>query len=341
MSKKNKGGGDFQNRAARKFKDSNRIDLIGQEEIFEILEEDFGTILKQIDEAKRHVPGAKYPTYTGNMFANLSVPLYIYCYVRDNVKVKNGKLKTSLEKYEIEAIRQLLADAYKKSMSHQYDKQAQDMDDRNRLILKAFAHISPKLKKAAKKLKLNKHMTRVVMIQVYGDPKYNMKQLHKQFNNSTVSDKKKMKILKKLYGSRFEAALGAALTVNVAGSDILATIFDYVKNMPKKKRGRVIRWYAEAYKLNGTTYHQFTKDFAKKNKKIVRELKLIDIGYKKAFKYLQSEGTRNKDKKNSPPFNPDNHKKKNNPVKKKDRFNKFDLDKRDTSENRNKSPEDE
>lgn len=301
MSKNKNGNNGFQNRAARRFKDNDKIDLISQNEIFEILDKDMQTILNQVSDHRNRVRDAKYPNYVGNMFANLSTPLFFYGYIMDHIRItKKDKMKTDLTEDDIMSLKDIIADAYKRSVTRQYDKQIQELDDRNKLLLKSFAVLDPKRMRTAKKLKLNKHMTRIVAILSYGDPRYNFKQLHKLFNQSSVSDKKKLKVLGKLYGKRLYNAFGAALTVNAAGSDILATIFSKVERLPRKKRTKVLLAYAEAYKLNGSTYHQLTKEFIKSNgnKKIVRQLKVADIGYKKAFKRLQSESNRSSDKKN-------------------------------------------
>ena len=319
MSKKNNNDG-FNNRACRKFRDNsgNKIELMSQEEIFDILSEDTEEILRQLTNARKHINGAKYPTYTSNMFANLSTPLYFWYYVRTNVKVKKGKLVTTLTKDEIESLKQLISDAYKKSSMSAYS-QAQEYADRNKLLLKTFEYLDPKRKKIAKKLKLKKHQIRTLLIQTYGDPRYNMKYVHKLMNASPVSEKKKLKIFKKLYGKRFVAAIGAAMTINNADSDFLATAFRYVKSLKLKKRAPFIRAYADAYKLNGTTYHQFTDKFAKKNKKLIRELKFLDIGYKKAFKHLHQESNAKKT----------NKKKNESPRDRVPRNDKFKVDPRD------------
>lgn len=306
MSKKNgKNNDGFNNRACRKFRDNSgsKIELMSQEEIFDILTEDISEILNQITNARKHVPGAKYPTYTSNMFANLSTPLFMYYYVHDNVDAKKGKLVTDLSKDDIESLKQMLSDAYKKSSMSVYS-QAQEYADRNKLLLKTFARLDPKRVRIAKKLKLKKHQLRTLLIQTYGDPRYNMKYVHRLMNASPISDKKKMKIFKKLYGKRFVAAIGAALTINNADSDFLATAFRFVKKLKLKKRAPYIRAYAEAYKLNGTTYHQFTKEFAKKNKKLIKELKFLDVGYKKAFKNLHSESAGKKPDKRADKIRP-------------------------------------
>ena len=52
MSKKN--NGNFNNKAAKRFKQPDRIDTMEQEDIFEILDEDIGTILGQITANRDH-----------------------------------------------------------------------------------------------------------------------------------------------------------------------------------------------------------------------------------------------------------------------------------------------
>ena len=48
MSKNKGNGGGFQNRAAQRFKTVNKVDLIKQSEVFDILDEDMKIILDQV-----------------------------------------------------------------------------------------------------------------------------------------------------------------------------------------------------------------------------------------------------------------------------------------------------
>ena len=298
MSKKGNDA-NFNTRACRKFKDNQKIDLISQEEIFDILEEDTSTILQQITNFRNHVGGAKYPTYTGQMFANLSVPYFYYRFVKSHVKKssgKKGKLKTDLSDDEIESLKTMLSDAYKRSAANQFANQPQEYGERNKLLAKTFEILDPEHKKIAKKLKLSKSETRDLLIQVYGDPVRNMRYVHKLFNDSALSDKKKLKIMKKLYGDRFEAAVGAAMTVENNNSDCLAMLYEYMMSLKLKKRAQIVRAYADAYKERKAHYFRINAEFKYKNRKLIRELKRLDIGYKKAFKNLKGDSPKKKKK---------------------------------------------
>lgn len=291
MSKRDGNGGGFNNRAARKFRDNPKIDRMSQDEIFEILEEDMTTILQQVTDHRNHK--GKYPTYTGQMFANLSVPLYFYRYIQDHVKpnYRKGKIKTDLEADQIESLKQILADAYKRSATMQYERQNQEFTDRNKLLSKAFRILDARGWKLTKKLKgLTKVQRRDLLIQAYGDPVLNMRFVHKIINNSSASDKVKLRVLKKLYKGRFAEAVGAALTVESNRSDSIELLYNYMAKKKAKKRAPYIRAYAEAYKTNGTHNNMWVNnEFAHANRKIIRELKMIDIGYKKAFKRLKGD----------------------------------------------------
>lgn len=289
MSKR---GGDpvFNNRACKRFKDNPKIDLLSQDEIFDILDEDVTVILKQLTNARHRV--GKYPTYTVQMFANLSTALYFYYYVKEHVKSnrKKGKLKSDLSEDEIISLKDLLANIYKRSATNQYANQQQEFADRNKLLAKTFEMLDPKGYKIAKKLGLKRRDIRDLLIQVYGDPAYNMRYVHKLINGSASGEKKKLKILKKLYGKkRFAQAVGAAMTVESTNSDCLAMLYDYMMSKKLKKRAPFVRAYAEAYKLNGKHYHRINAAFGHKNRKLIKELKCLDIGYKKAFKNLKGD----------------------------------------------------
>lgn len=298
MSKRG-GGNNFPNRAARKFNDNPKIDRLSQDEIFEILDEDIDIILQQITDHRNHK--GKYPTYTTQMFGNLSTPLWFWKYIKKNVKSKKkGKLKTDLTEDQIESLKQILANAYKSSATNQYG-QPLEFEERNELLSKAFERLDPKNRKLAKQLKgLNENQVRDLLIQVYTDPVLNMRYVHRIINESTSSDKKKLKVLKKMYGDRFVMAVGAAMTIESNRSDCIEMLFQYVKNMKAKKRAPYVRAYAEAFKTNGThNSARINKEFKYKNRKIIKELKQIDIGYKKAFKNLKGESPKKKKKQSS------------------------------------------
>lgn len=306
MSRKKNDQQGFNNRAARKFKDNNKADLLPQEEVYRILDSDMPVILGQVEDYRNHVNGAKYPAYIANMFANLSVPLYFFEYVKAHVKIKKKKkIKTDLTGEQLDALRHIIADVYKRSVSAQYQNQSQEFKDRNVLLLRTFEILSWKDRKIAKKLGLGKADTRELLMQVYGEPCYNMRYIHKLFNKADVSvgNKKKRKILRKLYGSkaRYIDAVGASLAVgNSNNSDFLDMLYKYIMWKPitettsKKKKRKIlmhrapfIRAYAEAYKRVRVHSAKVNSEFAYENRKIIRELVMIDIGYRKAFADLK------------------------------------------------------
>lgn len=303
---KNKGG-DFQNRAAKRFKTPDKVDLMSQQEIFEIFDEDIETILDQVTAARNH--SGKYPVYvTQNAFVNLSTPLWFSLYVKDHCKVsKKGKLKTDLTDDQIESLKSILADAYKKSATNQYSQQTQEFKDRNKILGKTFIILEPRIYKLAKKLKLSSSQTRDLTIQVYGDPVNNMRFIHKLFNHSPLPEEKKLKICKKMYGKeRFIDAVGAAMTVDSNTSDFLVTLYEYMMDKKTRKRAPYVLAYARAYKKNKScNYRLQGGEFYKKNRKLIKELKELDIGFKKAFKNLKpkKDGKDSKKDRKSVKFN--------------------------------------
>lgn len=297
MSKKGSDG--FQNRAAMKFKQPDKVDLMSQQEIFKIFDEEIDTILDQITANREH--RGKYPTYVANAFANLSTALWFKKYVKDHCKInKKGKLKTDLTDDQIESLRNILADAYKKSATNQYAQQTQEFDERNKMLSKTFIILYWDVYRLAKKLKVEDSFTRDLTVQVYGDPVNNMRFVHKIFNRSIMSDKKKIKLMKKMYDayppvreseiSRFHQAVGAAMTVDSNSSDMIAALYTYMMKLKKKKRAPIILGYAQAYKKNKSNNFRLTGgEFYKKNKPMIKELKELDIGFNKAFKGLKAK----------------------------------------------------
>lgn len=304
MSRKN--NGEFQNLAAKRFKRLEKVDTMSQDEIFGILETDISTILGQITNYR--VNHGKFPQYLPNAFANLSTALWFHLYVKEHCKIKKGKLKTDLSKDDIKSLKFILADIYKKSAINFYAQQTQEFERRNELISKTFKRLSPKQYALAKKFGLSKAKTRELIIQIHGDPVSNMRFVYKLIDQAdpTMSEKKKLKLLKKLYDDRFIDAVGAAMTISKNDSDTLAMLFEYVNKKKTKKRAPYILAYAEAYKENKSYNFRMTEPkFYKKNKKLFKELVEVDIGFEKAVNKLsikaneakREKGTKDKTKK--------------------------------------------
>lgn len=292
MSKKNRGGDGFSNQAARMFKRVEKVDLLSQEEIFRVLDDEMQLILDQVSAHRNHERGAQFPDYILNGFANLSTVLYFKKFVKKHVKVKHKKHKivTDLTEDSIQSLRQLLADAYKKSATNFYSQQTIEFTDRNEMLSRTFVMLDPKNYALTKKLKLKKSQRRDLCIQVFGDPVYNMRYIHKTFNESALSDKKKLKLLRKMYGKkRFVTAIGAAMTIDNNNSDMLANLIGYVTGMKKKRRrAPYLMAYAIAFKKNKTyNFRLADGDFYRRNKPLIKELKKVDIGFKKAFRQLK------------------------------------------------------
>jgi len=269
-----------------------KIEVMPQSEIFDILNSDMKTIIDQVTAYRDHRVGAVFPSYVSNGFANLSTTLYFYEYVKDHVKPKKRGIKTDLEEADLESLRMILADAHKKSASGVYQIE-KEYTERNELLGKAFKRLCPEIYRLTGKFEtLSKSQRRELTILFWGDPVYNFRFIHKHINRSTVSDKKKLKILKKIYGKRFVRAVGAAMCVEGNNSDCLAMLFDYMCSKKKKKRAHYIRAYAEAFKRSkGLRYFRIDQDFYDHNKRIIEELGIVDIGYKKAFKDLRGAKT--------------------------------------------------
>lgn len=298
MSNKNKNN-KFTNRAAKRFNDMSKVDIMSQDEIFDIFDGDMKTILDQVTAYREHKQGAPYPSYVANAFANLSTALYFYEYVKDHVKVKKkGKVKTDLDDADLESLRNIISDVYRKSVIGTYSNQQQESINRNELLSKTFKILCPRIYRLVRKFKgLSKSQCRDLTVQFYGDPVYNFRFIHKRLNESTLPDKKKLKLLQKIYGKKkFVNAVGAAMTVEGNNSDCLAMLYKFMMKLKKKKRAKYIRAYAEAYKrVKVTKYFRIDQTFYDENKRIIKELGQLDIGYKKAFKDLKGSG---KDKRN-------------------------------------------
>ena len=289
----------FTNKAARRFNDMGKIEVMKQSEIYEILNDDIKIILDQMTAFRDHKPNSPFPQYVSNAFANLSTALFFHEYVKEHVRVKkSGKMKSDLEESDLESLRNIIADAYKKSATNYYSSQIQDFEERNRLLSKTFKLLYPVVYKFTGKLSdLSKSQRRDLTIQIYGDPAYNMRYIHKILNQSMTSDKKKLKLLQKMYGKkRFVTAVGAAMTVEGNNSDCLAMLFEYMAQLKKKKRAKYLMAYANAYKKAKTRYFRIDKSFYDDNAGIIKELRRFDIGYKKAFNDLKGSTKTKKDK---------------------------------------------
>lgn len=289
MGKRGGGGGDFKNRAAKRFKDG-KVEQMSQREVFELLDEDINIILEQITAHREH--RGPFPTYVGNAFANISTAVWFSEMVRAHIKVKKGYLKTDLTKAQVESMKSILTDAYRKSCSGVFP-QSQEYAERNALLTSTFTILAPDVFEASKKLEgLTRANREELTIQVFGDPVYNFRYVHKIINKSVATDKKKMKYLKAVYGKRFTQMVGAAMTTEGNNSDCLAMLFDWMCDQKKKKRCKFIQAYAEAYKKNcPSRYFRMDKSFYDQNRKLIKLLigkkkhpeRAVDAGYRKAF----------------------------------------------------------
>ena len=247
---KNRGGGEFQNSAAKKFKNLELIPTMDQEEIFDTLDDNIDIILEQTKRSLDHM--GKFPMYILNAFANLSTALWFYCYVADGCKQKKRKVVVNFDEDDREALKNILYRAYKKSVTNFFAQQTQE-----------FVH--------------------------------GAKYIYRSFDESSVSSKKKLQLLKKLYGDRYYDALGALLTCNNNKSDLIGLAYDtLMRPKGKKKRRmkaqlRIMRAYAIAYKTNQTQYFKMAQaECYTKFKDIIGVLIMKDIGFKKAFKAAKS-----------------------------------------------------
>ena len=298
MSKKSK----FGNRAARRFNNIDKIDTMSQEEIFDILTGDMKIMLDQVTAFRQHKPNSPYPAYICNAFANISTAYYFFKFVKTHVKIgKKNKIKTDLDKDELESLRQIIADAYKRSVTNGFQNQALDYRERMKYLGKAFIRLCPDKYALTRKITgLTRQQRRDLTVQVYGDPVYNIRQVARIFDVSSVSEKKKMRVLKMLYGKkkRVVAALGAALTIDSTSSDFTMMVFDHIMDKKKWKRFVYFREYARAFKKNKSRFFRIDQDFLDKHKKLIKLLIKHDRGFKKAFRVSVSKNKDGKSKDN-------------------------------------------
>ncbi|MDE6040887.1 MAG: hypothetical protein K2F99_04855 [Muribaculaceae bacterium] len=295
MSKRK--GGDFQNEAARRWRNMNKVPHMRQRDIYNLLDKEIDVILDQVT-ASRKERGKQFPDYVANGFANLSTALWFYNYVHNHVDTRKDRIKTDLTSDQIQSLLAILADVYSKSQGSFYQNQVQEFEPRNRYISKAFIAMMPRLYRLTGMLdELSKEARRDLTIQIYGDPVYKFKYVHRIINESTSSDKRKLKFLKRAYGERYIVMVGAAMTTEGNGSDCLAMVFDDMSKSKKKRRALYIQSYAEAYKKNGPSrYFRMDRSFYDKNKKLIKLLigtkkhpnRAVDIGYRKAFKDMKA-----------------------------------------------------
>ena len=321
MGKKNDG---YQNFAAKRFKDPQRVTTMSEEEIYDILEKDIFTILKQLADyqecqnagsyherkkKKNHKGFVNYPNYTKNMFNNLSAAKFIYEFVEC---WKNGDIE--LRKPQREALKMLISTAYRDTISKNKIYPIMDDDDRCVYLCEAFRMLDKKNYKLALKLtkaetkkasklrrpeenktkqerkeeeKLRKAKAKAhaceLIIQAYQDPKHGCRSVVREFDKRNMPDKKKLKLLKKLYGDRYYEACGCILGIEGGSSDMVATVKDQLNKMKKKERKKVLRAFGDYFKQFGKRSFLLDSRFYDKHKKIIKKLISEDIGYKKAF----------------------------------------------------------
>lgn len=318
---KNKSGG-FNNYAARKFADANKVPKMSQHKIMGILESDMAIMIDQVAKNRAGEKDAKYPQYITNGFANLSTAKLFYDYIKTNVKInkKDGSIntkKTDMTFSEVDALRVIIANAMSASLTGQFPNESPDYAERNEYLAKSFQRLDPVRYKMTKKLKLDSNMTRrKLIISVFLDPRFEAKRVMNIFDKSGIPDKKKMKLLMKLYRltedelsikeikddhlgldddpnyvpgemSRFAEAIGYIFTLESANSDFAEMCIRYVSKRKKRDRKVFLMEFAEAFKVRKTSNFLLKSgDFYDKNRKIMKKLVKMDVGYRKAFRSL-------------------------------------------------------
>ena len=256
-----------------------------------------------------HKGFSPYPNYTKNIFANLSGVKFFYELV---YMWKEGDV--DLDKRERKAIKMLLSTAYRDTISKTKIYPVLDDEYRCEMICEAFKILDKKRYKLALKLtsyetvkssrlkrpdsdksrdelRKEKAVKKAkaeaaaceLAIQVFQDPKYTARTVVREFDRRAMSSKKKMKLLRKLYGKRFFNACGAILGIEGGSSDIVGDVKDALAKMKKKERIQVLRAYGDYFKRFGKRSFLLDARFYKKHKKIIKKLIREDIGYKKAF----------------------------------------------------------
>ena len=218
---------------------------------------------------------------------------------------------------EVDALRVIIANAMSASLTGQFPNEAPDYAERNEYLAKAFQRLDPVRYKMTKKLKLDSKMTRrKLIISVFLDPRFEAKRVMNIFDKSSIPNKKKMKILMKLYRitdnemdiketrddrigidddpnyvpgdmARFAEAIGYILTLESANSDFAEMCIQYVSKCKKSDRRVFLMEFAEAFKVRKTSNFLLRSgDFYDKNRKIMKKLIKMDVGYRKAFRSL-------------------------------------------------------
>lgn len=78
--------------------------------------------------------------------------------------------------------------------------------------------------------------------------------------------------------------IASCLAIDRENNAITDHIFEFFDNLSKKERTVILSYYADLYKIVGSSsVHVRTDEFLTRNKKIIKKLIKKDIGYKKAF----------------------------------------------------------
>lgn len=335
---KNKSGG-FTNYAARKFADASKVPKLSQHKIREILVSDLPIMMDQVAANRAGVKDAKYPQYITNGFANLATAKLLYDHIKCTVKKNKKTGDIDLEKSgytfaQIDALRVIVANGLSASLTGQFPNEAPDFAERNEYLMKAFQILDPRRYKMTKKLGLEtKAARRKLIVSVFLPPMYEIRRgVANVFDKSNLSNKKKMKLLMKLYKmtddelaiaeqrdknrgamddpnyipgkyARFTEAIGYAFTIESANSDFTEMLINYVMKQKKPNRRMFIMAFAEAFKSRKTSNFLLKSgDFYEKNRKIIKKLKKMDCGYKKAFRSLKPTESNRKNGKSTRDF---------------------------------------
>lgn len=262
-----------------------------------------------------HKGFSPYPNYTKNIFANLSGVKFFYELV---YMWKEGDV--DLDKRERNAIKMLLSTAYRDTISKTKIYPVLDDEYRCEMICESFRILDKKHYKMALKLtsyetikasrlkrpdsdksreeiRREKEIKKAksiaaaceLAIQLFQDPKYTARVVIREFDRRSMSTKKKMKLLKKMYGKRYNSACGAILGIEGGSSDTVGDVKDAIAKMKKKDRVEVLQAYGDYFKRFGKRSFLLDSRFYKKHKKIIKKLIREDIGYKKAFAGMKNK----------------------------------------------------
>lgn len=318
MAKKNNGGGGFDNLASKMFNSSRMqfIKAMREDEIFYILGNDIKEIMEQVSDNR--AGKRKFPQYITAAFINPSTSKWFLDFVKEYKSELTELEVDALSTILCTAYFSELKNSFNMApCDHAFvlDALLKAFNILNRKRLKKIKKLFPfdggdmdkeEQKYSLRKLNLVSYpcptpastrsiVTLISQSRICESPKRLVRAVYKLFKLDDtrqaimIEHDKRTKACNHPYyvsngKSYFYHFMGSMLALNGVTNSAIDIMVEHFESLKKKDRLRILSYYADVHKTypSSNVYLQ-TNAFMDKNRKLIKHLISVDIGYKKAF----------------------------------------------------------